>query len=170
LIPFILEKKVMIKRKIRALDDFDFKNDLGFIPLIKGEIATIAFKNQQELDAHLLLGLMELAEEDALEGREIKVLHKKSSSIPAENELLSTLELTGNLDKLTESSEEKREEKPVKKNPWTSGYHKVEVKENGNQCKSQQSERTVRVLKSETVLSEDRKECWGSRGSYRQTS
>ena len=88
------------EKKVRVLKDCDFKNGFTSKYLIEGEITIITFKNQEELDTHLKIGSFELVGEDVEERKEIPVLFKKDSSVPAENELLATLELTGNLDKL----------------------------------------------------------------------
>ena len=111
----------MIKRKIRALEDCNFKNELGFWMLTEGEVATIAFKSEEDLASHLELGKIELAEDSSVENRPIDVILPK-------NELAARWELSGNLDKLDEPDvvEEvqvdplytKKVGKKERRNPW----------------------------------------------------
>jgi hypothetical protein len=112
---FVLEKK-MVEKKVRALTDFNFKNELGFWMMTEGDVTTISFKSEKDLAEHLVSGRFELVGEEIKEGKNIQVLYKKNSSIPSENELLSTLEHTGHLDKLDPTP---HIEPPVRrKNPW----------------------------------------------------
>ena len=108
-------KAKMLEKKIRALSDFNFKNETGFWMLTRGDVTTISFKNEKDLEEHLNSGRLELVGEDVRMGKNIEILHKRNASIVSENELLSTLEYTGHLDKLDATP---HVQTPAKRNPW----------------------------------------------------
>ena len=91
----------MITRKVRALKDMDFKNELISLYLVEGEVKTLPFKNIDDLAAVLSLGNFELVLEEMEEVKDIPVLHPSKEENP-KNELLEVLDLTGHLDKLKE--------------------------------------------------------------------
>jgi len=91
----------MITRKVRALKDMDFKNELISLYLVEGEVKTLPFKNIDDLAAVLSLGNFKLVLEEMEEVKDIPVLHPSKEENP-KNELLEVLDLTGHLDKLKE--------------------------------------------------------------------
>jgi hypothetical protein len=90
----------MIQSKLRSLRDQDLKNSLGRKTLVQGQIFVHSFKNEQELEALLNTGKFELVQPEVPEKKSIPVVPPGTAS----NELLNTLELCGNLDKLSEES------------------------------------------------------------------
>jgi hypothetical protein len=119
----------MLVKKVRSLKDCDFKTSTGFKLLFKGQVLTYPFKNKEELDEHIKLGTFELVGEDTEEEKNIEVLYKKNSTIPMENELLSTIELTGNLDKLKEEKTMGKEEPVESEEEENSKEEKTPVEE-----------------------------------------
>jgi len=100
----------MIQVKVKVLKDMEFRNVLNSCNLVEGDICTLRFKNEADLNSHLDLGNFDMVLDDMVEERSIPIIHPTERGV-AKNELHEILDLSGNLDKLT-SVEPEAEEVP----------------------------------------------------------
>jgi len=153
----------MIERKIRALVDFKLRNEFGSHSLIKGEVVNCTFKNEDTFLSLIQKGKIELVinkEEQEVEILVIPPVDLPIKDIPADNELYTQLELTGNLDKLdptpaiNETSKANQKEETFEN---TDSIEEQEVKE------EQEVDETNIVPEVEKTK---RKQVWDSTNGY----